>query len=423
MPKILDDVNKLVVIDKCILLFVEYGKKVSEFLGNTLESNYISYKDNINSSKRNRCLKNIDNNLDSLESKKYDINSMLEECRLYIKKCYRNDLVDSSYSRYLNSLLTDSYRETFNGFVKEYDSIVNNDREKKVVKKKKKTTKIQLPKITEEKKIEISYLELNNFIYMHMKELNEFPFMEFDEDSFKLEVDMYNDCLSTNKLTIFDDLNKYELSKLAPFEKKRRNYVRSMFKTQNKILNLKYDTEDYFKTCLDIVNNMYVELNDFDDNNSSLERLLKLTKQSYGGKKQLDSYKVMLDNIDIDMLVNCNFQDRYTIFNNVNNTVPTYDDIIKILNNKIIERVSSNINDYLNNIDKLFNNTCEYMSVDEIIKFYLEIKNVINVNSLLKNNNRKLIELQKYCCIKISKMLDIDEGTVLRDYLKEEKVY
>ena len=171
MPKILDDVNKLVVIDKCILLFIEYGKNVSEFLGSTLESNYISYKDNINSSKRNRCLKNIDNNLDSLESKKYDINSMLEECRLYIKKCYRSDLVDSSYSRYLNSLLTSNYKDTFSNFIKEYDSIVNNDKEKKVVKKKKKTTKILLPKITEEKKIDILFRikSFNIYAYERIK--------------------------------------------------------------------------------------------------------------------------------------------------------------------------------------------------------------------------------------------------------------
>ena len=423
------DVNKLEVIDKCILLFIKYNKHYSNFLGQTLEANYNSFKDNVNTGRKNRYINNIENNLDSItkiEDKKYNedlYNNVIEDSKSYIKKSYKDGLIDSTYSRYLDSLIKGISKDIIISFIKEYESLCYIKKEVKKVKPKKKTSVIILPKETDKKEIKIEYLKVNDLIYMHMKAMNEFPFMEFDNDSFMLEVKQYNDSVNSNKLTIFNDLNKYELSKLAPFEKKRRNYVRNMFKTESKIKSLKYDTEEYFKTCLDIVNNLYVELNDFDDNNSSLDKLLKMTKLSYGGKRQLESYKEIIKNVDINCLINCNFVDRYTAFSDINAPVPNYDDIIRLLNKRIIDKISFNIDDYINNIDKVFDNVCEYMVENDIIEFYKEFKNVLNTISLKKNMNNIIIKLQENVSKKLCGILNISEDEVISEYLKEEKMY
>ncbi len=133
------DVNKLEVIDKCLLIFIDYYKYYSIFLSQTLETNYNSFKDNINTSRKNRYVKNIENNLESitkLEDKKYNenlYNKMIEDSKLCIKKSYKAELIDSSYSRYLDSLIKGSSKDIIINFIKEYEALCYIEKEVKKV--------------------------------------------------------------------------------------------------------------------------------------------------------------------------------------------------------------------------------------------------------------------------------------------------
>jgi hypothetical protein len=407
------DDNKLNIIEQCLIYCAFYVKNYSAFISKALKSNVELF---VKNEGKSRYIKSINNNINSIEGKITDVSSLVDDLKKLIKSSYKSNLSSSEYSRYLCTLVDeDNLLTIVNNLLNEYAGIVKKNKPKK--------EKIVLPKKDKDKVRKISYLKLNDLIYVHMKAIDEYPFMSFVVDSFMLENDMFYDSLKEGKMNIFNDLDRYEISKLAPLEKKRRNYVRNMFKILSSINKLEYDCEEYYKVSSDIINNLYAEVNDFNFSNSSVDKLLRLTKEAYGGKKQLELYKEKLSKVDTNNIIKRNFVNKYVIFDASYDVIPLYEDVIRILNEKLIDRVSFNINNYLKNMDKVFDQVCMYMDSDEVLRFYFEFKNVLNAMSLNKNMKNKYIELQKYGCNKLEKMLRTSRKNVLANYLKEEKIF
>ena len=162
--------------------------------------------------------------------------------------------------------------------------------------------------------------------------------------------------------------------------------------------------------------------------------LMNLTRDVYGSKYLLESYrkksKLFLQDMRETGKIDFYYQEsiqilneyQYSIFSSISSIVPTYQDIIKALNQKILSNISSNIDLYLESITSI-SQVFEYMKSTDIVSFYHEFKHILTTVSLKKKTYSKIIILQEEVCKYLSDLLEIPIDEVLVYYLKEEKIF
>lgn len=292
---------------------------------------------------------------------------------------------------------------------------------------------VELPKRKKDYFIS-KYVDSNNFVYFNIMKEN--GLMIIDQKSFKNENKMYFDCL--NKRVDFD-IWKTAKGKLSPFEKRRKLYIQSSFKLESELLNLKdkkvditYPIEKYYIYANDIINNLYYELIFF-NNNSIYDNLFEMTINSYGCYRLLNLYQDLVTKVDVRKLNEVEVNEfrrvadiykkknNYIHFVNVNNMVPTNKDILSSLNFLIINNVKRNIKEYFLNMDVKLQRITKYMSIDEIILLYKEIKNILfRSNYDVKNRINKYKILKKYIISIISTRFNLDEDVIINKYFFDD---
>ena len=375
--------NKMDVIENCLYTCVNYCESYSSFLCKSLLGNLNSFFE----SNKTRYITNINSNLDGIIKKINDTDKYTElqnELRDIVLTSKEDKYITDSYVNTMYKIInSNNIKDLFNALLKEYISFDEKDKVVRLPKLRKKDTSIILPKVNTDIVRKLSYSYIGDELYEHIssgKSVN-----VINNDSIMYEKELYDESLSKGVLSLYNDLNKYEMSKLSSFEKKRRIYVKSMFKIDMLLNNLN-DIEDYYCVSSLLVDNLYSDINTFFDDKNILDNLDKIMKEIYSSKKQLEIYKNKSNSfIKNTKIYKVNKSNKYSMFSNITKVIPTYFDIINVLNNRIIFNISSNIDLYLDHIDTLVEQVCMYMNTADVIKFYQEIRNVlINKKMLTK---------------------------------------
>ncbi len=419
--------NKIFVINHCLEMCVGYCKIYSSFLGECLLQNIHMFIENVYSSQKKKYIKKIINHIDSLERieiKKYDkeqFEFLKNGLKEYIKISFKDKIINSSYSRHLVTLVDKkSFKNIVLAFLNECEKFtIKESKPKKIVKK---NPTIDLPILSNEGKKKITYAQKDGLLYEHMIISEGTSTMIFNENSFLCEKEEYFECVQNGDFSLFQDLDSYELTILSPFERKRRIFVKSMFEIEREIYLLDENhLDDFYNVAETIVDNLYKELNDFHLDYFLTESLFQLTRKTYGSRQLLNSYHQAIERVgDVQhkvVIVSSNY------FDNLNKHIPTKEDILKVVYNKIIDNIPIQMDIYIQNLNILFEQVCEYMTIDEIIYFYHSVQDVLSQRSLEKNYHNSLIDLQKYCCLKIVSLTGLSDNEVLSNYLREDRIF
>lgn len=416
--------------------------ELSESLYNSLKIGWTNYIDNVNSSnKKERNLEKVNKNIKKLENieKKKLNNEILKEIKDNNLKYIDNNGLDINSK--LKKKLCDkinSYSclsEIFNYIIENYNQYLVNES------KEKKEQVVMLPRkkdIIEER--QSYYIDKNGYLYLNI--ISENGAMILDRKSIDIEKKKYKKALHNNG-EIFDKFD--DNIKISPFEKKRRIYIQSMFELEKGLLNLEqkniditYPIEKYFMYSKNIVDNMYKELTNFRENEATvLNNLMEITIRNYGCEKVLIHYNCIFSKFNKEIVnvekyvmneltdTSNKMKEDLIEFKNIKGLVPSIIDIYRIINTKIIRSTGIFCDDYIRDIKTSVNNVTKYMSIEEIIEFYIELKNIL-LNNSFNNANRLtqyLIDLQKTVVVLLEKKTDCDEEIIFNNYLKEEKIY
>ncbi len=415
--------------------------ELSESLYNSLKIGWANYIDNVNSSnKKERNLEKVNKNIKKLENieKKKLNNEILKEIKdNNLKYIDTNSLdINSKLKKKLCDKINSSscLSEIFNYIIDNYNQYIVSGKDKK-------EQVVMLPRkkdVIEER--QSYYIDKNGYLYLNI--ISENGAMILDRKSIDLEKKKYKKALHNNS-EIFD---KFAVNiKISPFEKKRRIYIQSMFELEKSLLNLEqkniditYPIEKYFIYSKNIVDNMYKELTNFRENEATvLNNLMEITIRNYGCEKILFHYNCVVSKFNKEIFnveryiidevndISNKMKDDLIEFKNIKGLVPSIIDIYRVINTKMIRSAGIFCDDYIKDIKTSVINVTKYMSIEEIIEFYIELKNIL-LNNSFNNANRLtqyLIELQKTIVILLEKKTEYEEEIIFKEYLKEEKIY
>ena len=419
-------VEKKDIINSLFLNNLKYVNEVSSFVMNSLQSNWNNYVLKNNNKYLDKILKNLDK-LSSIENKRFnqkDIEKIKNENQQLIKHAY-----DNKISRYIRFILEkinniNALSELLFYYVDLYNSeiqVVN----KKIVS--------QNP-VSVKKKSKIVSSLINGKIYLHVDYFDNK--MSFNSNSLKAENDNYLKALSNKKKLFFEiyDVN------LSSYEKKREIYINEMYlqtlslvELFNKKIDITFPVDKVFDAVIGIVDNLYKEIINYDNSNSVLSLLLNRTIDSYGSKYKINIYLKgieklynSIENVDKyivkelkDSVELCLHSSKYRVLSNISNLFPMLDDIYFCVNIKIKKYINKNINLIMKNIE-LLEHLCKYMSKEDIIELYYELRDVLYYE---KYDTKYLIHLQKIFVFMFKNKYQLSEEKILRDYFKENKLY
>lgn len=431
-----DFVDKLKFINNLILNSLKYVNNYSEFIGNSILLNWSKYVDN---PKKERYLERVLNTIDKLkklEDKQYNekfIQEIVISNLLYINK--NKNMIDKKYAKYMmNKIQTFNdlgflLKFLVNEYLKNYNSINVLEMPKlKVVPRKKREQKVEKYYLLEKDNI-------NNSYYLHIKFDN--SIMIFDEKSFEYEKDIYNEKLNDNcDNPFFTDSNL----KYSVFEKKRRIYIKSMYDLDrmindlyNKSLDIIYPVDKVFSCALEIVDNIYKEIVNYNDDKSVLNSLMNKTIEAYGSVNKIAKYQELVDLLisklpltDISVkeelassATNIIVDKGYKEFRNIKGIFPNSTDLYVAANEKISLYIKKNVKNIVNNLDILSLYT-KYMTIDEIVSLYFDMKDIMIQNRI---NLKIFVNLQEFMYNLILSRFNVDEKDILNKYFMEEKLF
>lgn len=448
--------DRIKFIDDLFLLNVKYVSLFSESLFNSLDIGWANYTDKKNSNKKrdrnlDKILKIIEK-LKVIELKKkdmYELDYILKsisfiEANLFMnleRKYYKKILCVVKDSNSLSELLLllcneysnllDNYDKNVDEFKKESNIVLP------VTKEAKKVASDRLER--QSKKInKISYIkDKHDDIVYHIKYENDV--MILDMNSFNYEKNKYKEALNV----LAENFDFREDMRLAPCEKKRRIFIQSMFQLEKNLnlfskkeITITYPIEKYFMFSKEIVDNLYRELIDFHQKENVFDYLLIKTKEVYGCERLIDKYDLIvmefeknikeLDKYICEELYLSSLKARksseYIEFKNSKGMVPSVTEIYVIINNRVMKGLNSYINEYLKNIKYNVGRVTKYMTINEVVLFYEEIKTIIMRNYVQYSNKITyyMVELQDTLSGILSERLNISKEKVIIEYFKEE---
>ena len=443
-------VEKKELINKLFINTVKYVNSYSEFVANSL---YLNWQKFIETTKKDRYVEKLNKNIEKikkLENKQVDdkfIQEVVVNNLLLINRNLKN--VDARYCKRMMEeiqkfksisliliYLLDEYLKYYEDNSKqdvEVEQLVNSIKLKKTCDKEKDNDiDIELPQM---KAVATISLDKSENYYVHIKIIDNK--MLFDEESFKLEKENYHRALIENKEEPFitEDTLKY-----SSFEKKRRIYIKSMYELDktlwnliNKKVDITYPVDKVFKCAGDIVDNIYKELVNYNNDKTVLNNLLNLTISSYGSVSKLllyaDLYEYLigtipsLDEITREEVINSSkymiVEKGYKEFRDIEGIFPSIDDLYKAANEKIIIYVCQNRMMIINNLDFL-NIYTRYMSEKEISKLYKELKYMMIQDMV---STKYFVDLQKFIVKIIKVRFKLEEDYIFKEILKDEKLF
>ena len=428
--------------DKLIDVFClcySYLDSYSSFITCKIKDNLNEYI-NCSVSKRNRYFDNLISNLNKIkdkEIKSYD-NKLFN---LYISKI--KDIIDFDIeSIYITDVLIE--------MLEDYNKSLINNKNKKykkpfIYKNDDNQSDIELPKLKD-----------NGLLLKNKKGINERFFnisydsgkkmYVFDQRLFDLEFEKYINSINANEELLFDDLID-----ISSFEKKRRKYIYSMLELEKKLnvlstkeVNITTSLEIYFIISKQIVDEFY---NDIVNNKSFdyvfLNELYRHTINTYGPKRQIENYKNVVNRfvdmynkvpsyVSKELLVesySLKSRNDYREFRDIGCIVPMRIDIINAINKRISDELVNNVVSYIKNIDEILSKFTCFMSIDDVVLLYFNIRNSLSRNSIECSVNLKsFVRLQKSICILICEKLfkEPTESNLLlmcEEYLKERALF
>ena len=436
------------LINKLFINTVKYVNSYSEFVENSL---YLNWQKFIETTKKDRYVEKLNKNIEKikkLENKQIDdkfIQEVIVSNLLLINGNLKN--VDTRYCKRMMEeiqkfkCLSSILLYLLNEYLKYYE-----DNSKKDVEIEHQVNNIKLNKSDDKKKDD--YIELpqmkavatisfdkNENCYVHIKIIDNK--MLLDEKSFKLEKENYHRSLLENKEDPFitDSTLKY-----SSFEKKRRIYMKSMYELDknlcnliNKQVDITYPVDKVFKCARDIVDNIYKEIVNYNNDKTVLNNLLNLTISCYGSTSKLllyaDLYDYLmrvipsLDEVIKEEVINSSkymiVEKGYKEFREVEGIFPSIDDLYKAANEKIIIYVCQNRQMILNNLDYL-NIYTRYMSEKEISKLYKELKCMMIQDMV---STKYFVDLQRFIVKIIKVRFKLDEDYVFSYIINDEKLF
>lgn len=436
-------INKLTLIDILFKNNLNYVNVLSEFLANSLDSNWNKF---IETGNKNKYIDKIKKNIDKVEkieikqSNERFLQEVLVSNLLLINKSLKKGDV-----RYCKKIMRElqclkSLGQILNYLLNEYTIFLNMID----VRKNNETTKlkndliIQNGHMKEEKIISYSVvtsLDRNNNYFVHIKITNNK--MVFDEKSFELENDNYKNALINNNDNPFVTDSKLNYSS---FEKKRRIYVKCMYDLDRRIYNLTskkvditYPIDKVFNCAREVVDCIYRELINYSSENSTLGVLMNYTINTYGGISKIDLYsklytylKESIENVDvitkqeiIDSSKYMIVEKGYVEFRNIESFLPSIDDVYKAVNDKIMIYLCQNIHTIFNKIN-LIDGYTRFMNIMDLAKLYTNLKSIMIRERL---SSKYFIDLQK-CLVNIIKdRFNKVESEIFNSILKDEKLY
>lgn len=438
--------EKLKFLNKLIIISIKSIAFYSDFVGKNLLDNWQNYLNKENSNKkRNLLWDKINKSISKLSNKVYgdigNLNALLNEIDKIIYSMQEDKLYNKNDIKELREKIDSCVTERdllilwlnqYKNIEMKENKILNN--ENKVIKKSKELETIPVIKRT--------YCDKNGYWYANISVKN--GNIIIDNKRFEKEIYLYEKCLEEGKLVFVDYvINK---KKISPYEKRRRNYIKSMFILESDMLNLKekkvdmiYPLEKLYNCAEEIVNNLYRELFDYKKENDIFDALNKMTVKAYGSERKLQVYKEIFDyfnnslkNNDVyvnDELYNYantlkNGKD-YKCFNEVEGTIPTIDDLYHLLSKKIIRNIDINYELYIYDIKNMIEETNKYMNIDDLVEFYHRFKEILlkktmsNANIIAKN----FVLLQKTICELISQRSHLNVKFIPQKFLEDEVIF
>ena len=411
--------NNVKVINILFINNIKYIEDISSFLANSIlevGSNLFSCD---TESKAKRLLKSLDKHFDKLfdlENKKsLDLTGIKSNSLELVKKCTGS--IDRDYRDYLIKAIkkieyvTNYYRfliEEFNKY-KEYV-----DCKEETVKKH------NVRFVLDDKDNIYANLYYNQGILV------------FDESSFRNEVWLFNDALNKSERFDMKIPSKYG-DKLSTLERKRRIYIKTMFKLYSgmKIVEKSKDSNTpinlYYSFAIILLANLYKEMFIYHRKNKEFNRLWLETIKSYGCSKGIDIYET----IYFDYINNHNeVEDRdlkqvknkisNRVFIDIEQDIPSVQDIYKILNMLIIKNIERNYGFYIVDLVNRVEGSMKYMIPSEMVDFYREFKRVLIDHDC---SNDELVKLQKAVVFMLNKRVPKNDNYICRNYLEEDKIF
>lgn len=439
-------VDNMRVIHMLIQKVITFSFLYSDSVANSLSiawTNYV-YPDS-SSHKKERYIQKVrkkNEQLALIASKK---NVSLEELFRVLKQTvllqYDEKKISSKFMKKLIQMIesTDNCSTLLDTLIDMYLELEEN--EKKRIKKKDcsfVSSPLQIVSKKENQTIQI-FTDKNGYIYLNIGSLN--GVMTLDKKSFAYENRLYDECfLHHQDFDIWSHLP----GKLSPFEKRRKIFIQSMYALETNLLLLKkkeiditYPVEKYFVYSKQILDYLYKEVLSFKEKNTVLDTLNEMTVSFYGCHRLLPIYDSLVKAFDskiIDEVVGseimrtvheCKTQSAYVEFKNISHVVPTLEDIMELLNLRILKNIHIDFEKYFTNIEYNLTQVTQYMQVSEILQVYEEMKYVLSRSSI--SATRKMITRYKSLQATIAKILSnrlgISESAVIQQYLKEDLLY
>lgn len=426
-------VDKKIFINSLFINNIKYVDKYSDFVAESLSLCWLKFNE---TTKKDRYIDKIQKNIEKVkkvESKQLDdkyIQEIMISNLLLINDYLK--LGEVRYSKRLmediqkNKCLSDILEFLFNEYLLLLESsFKKDDKSSNVVKVKEKVDKKKKQDV-----VSINY-DKSGKVYVHIDFIN--GKMILNKKSFYMEVMHYKDALvNGNDCLVTGDEFSY-----SSFEKRRRVYIRSMYELDmsilslsNKIIDITYPIDRVFKCAKSIIDNIYKELVNYDDDMSVLNNLMIMSVDSYGSSLKLEHYSKLVDYLAFnvpnlndfvkDEIIDASnktiVENGYKDFRNISGIVPSVEDILNAVNDNIIKYMIQNSKSILNKLEYY----TKYMNINDYIRLYVELRNAFIIN---RCPTKMFIELQKNIVFLISNKFNLHENYILSEYIKEEKLY
>lgn len=436
--------SSLISKDKYILnlltMYMEsfsiYIGSYSVFLANSFSSNFELYKEHINNKSRKRYYNKLINitkkvslmekdSFNGLGFKKYKeiLNDDLNNYYL------QGNISKSKYMRFKKTLLLSN--EDFIIFC--LDEFYNNSKDKENnVKKNNKVKKIELPMLKETKKLNY-ILDREGLKVYHFKNVDDSKTVAFLEDSFEVEYEYFMDKFEKMDVKLF-----LEEDNLSSFEKKRRIYLQNVYnialnisKLEIKKINITFPIDSIYSVCLDLVNQLYLENVDILKRNREYKKCYTKTIEVYGFNflikeynKLFGSFKRKLNDLTLGELnefkkvsLEIKNQSKYSVFKDVLNIIPSYEDIVIGFREKIFSNLKA-ILERFSNIEEIVDNIGRFLTSEDMVCFYVRMKEYFICNNVKLG---RVVLLQEVFSKYLSKRLDTSVDDIISNYFKEDK--
>lgn len=426
-------VNNMKIINMLISKLLEYIDKYSSSIANSLHIAWSNYQNKDSSTaKKERSIKKIEKKINQLinieAKKKLNDQKSLDNLKGLVELSDISSKYKTNYIDMINDSLT--YGELLEKLVLNYiemekkeEQQLQNIKEKVVLPKRKKDLVIS------------KVVDKNNYLYFNFKKKGDI--LLIDQKSLNNEYSLYCKCLKEK--TSFDIWNNLEY-KLSPFEKRRKIYIQSMYNLEKELLELKnkkiditYPIEKYYLYAKMLVDNLEKEVMFFDNDKSIFDKLKGMTLEKYGCDRLLTLYDELVMKVndsELDEYVKLEFfrtanvykkKSTYIEFKEIENVVPTLENVLNIVNRRVINSVENNTKFYFVDFENKMIKMTKYMSIDEMILFYNVFKNILFRKGLkISGLINKYMLLREVMVKLFIKKFSLDKDEIIDKYLGKD---